>query len=309
MVRSILVPLDRTPFAERALPLALGFARRTGARLRLIEIHGPEMLGNIHAGWVPFEPELDAELRRTERLYLDATARLLASVSPVAVSTAQPAGSAITAEAIAAAILGHIREVRADLIVTATHGRGPRGRLVSGSVAHSLVRHAGIPVLLVRPTGPEPAAISEVVPEQVLIPLDGSEMAERVLEPAAELARAAGAGCLLLQVAETNRRGRNGGGACPEEYLERVAGGIRRQGLDVTTRVIAARDAASAIAAEAGRPGDRLVAMSTHGRGGLSRLVMGSVAEQVLRATPTPVLVYRPTGVSAPRPAWATAGA
>jgi hypothetical protein len=79
MYRSLLVPLDRSSFAEQALPLALSIARRAKARLDLAEVHALYALEHPTAGWVPFEPERDAERKRQEQLYLDATARQVSS--------------------------------------------------------------------------------------------------------------------------------------------------------------------------------------------------------------------------------------
>src|ERR1700757_5185112 len=125
MYHSLLVPLDRSPFAEQALPLALGIARRAHARLDLVEVHALYALEGRHAGWVPFEPERDAQRKQQEQLYLDATATWLTSISPASVSTGVLAGSAVLAESVADSILRRARARKADLIVIATHGRGP----------------------------------------------------------------------------------------------------------------------------------------------------------------------------------------
>src|ERR1700757_3765331 len=98
MYHSLLVPLDRSPFAEQALPLALSIARRAGARLDLVEVHALYALEEPTAGWVPLEPERDAQRKRQEQLYLDATAAWLTSMSPASVSTAVLPGSVVLSE-------------------------------------------------------------------------------------------------------------------------------------------------------------------------------------------------------------------
>src|SRR5580704_14993881 len=75
MYCSLLVPLDRTSFAEQALPLALGIARRANAGLELVEVHALYNLGDPTAGWLPFNPKRDTECMRKEQLYLEATAK------------------------------------------------------------------------------------------------------------------------------------------------------------------------------------------------------------------------------------------
>ena len=95
MYPSLLVPLNRSSFAEHALPLALSIARRANARLDLVEVHALYALEDRTAGWVPFEPERDAERKRQERLYLDATAKWLTSMSPVSATAGVLSGSAV----------------------------------------------------------------------------------------------------------------------------------------------------------------------------------------------------------------------
>jgi nucleotide-binding universal stress UspA family protein len=126
----------------------------------------------------------------------------------------------------------------------------------------------------------------------VLVPLDGSALAEQVVRPAADLAGLLGAGCTLLGVEAPDA-------PAPAEaearaYLERVAARLRAAGLRVATRVVVARHAAEAILEQASAQKSDLIALATHGRGGLSRVVLGSVADRVLQGASGPVLVYRP---------------
>jgi nucleotide-binding universal stress UspA family protein len=297
MFRSLLVPLDRSAFAEQALPLALCIARRANARLDLAEVHALYALDDPHAGWLRFDPESDAERRRQEQLYLDTTARRLAPASPVAVTTCVCPGSVALRATIADGILERAGAGKADLIVMATHGRGPLSRFLIGSVADELVCRARVPVLLVRGTDRAPGATPRPAPDNILVPLDGSPLAEAVLGPAQELARVLEARCSLLQVVKPPSSGRHGPGkAQAEAYLEGVAARLREQGLQVRARAVVARHAADAILAEAEAQGSNLLALATHGRHGLNRLLLGSVADLLLRAAASPVLVYRPTG-------------
>jgi nucleotide-binding universal stress UspA family protein len=303
MYRSLLVPLDRSSFPEQALPLALSIARRAKARLDLVEVHAHYDLEDPHAGWAPFDRRLDAEWERQERVYLDATARWLASVSPVSVTTAVLPGSNMLAEFVADGILERVAACGTDLIVVATHTRGLFGRLGFGSVADELVRRAGVPVLVLPPRETTPELIPEPVLEDVLIPLDGSPLAEQALGPALELARLWEARCSLLQVVQPCSRGSQEAG----DYLNGVAARIQGQGLPVQTRVLAARNAAGAIL-EAAAQTSSFIALATHGRGGLNRLLLGSVANKLIRAAASPVLVVRPAGQDAAPPLAAGGG-
>ncbi len=300
MYRSLLVPLDRTELAEQALPLALSIARRARARLDLVEVHTLYALEDPHAGRLPYEPDRDAQRKEQEQLYLDATAKWVTSLSPVSATTGVLSGSAVLPATVAESLLERARAGKADLIVMATHGRGPLGRVGLGSVANELVRRAPLPVLLVRPGEKAPGILPEPALENILIPLDGSALAEQVLEPALDLARLMEARCSLLRIVDLgSSSGGRGPGEIPEQgqaeaYLERVAARLRAQGLQVGTRVVVARHTAGAILEEAQAQGSDLIALATHGRSGLKRLLLGSVADKLIRATATPVFVYRP---------------
>src|SRR3984957_19928499 len=100
MYLSLLVPLDRSSFAEQALPLALSIARRANARLELVEVHALYALEDRTAAWVPYEPERDAERQQQEQLYLDAIAKWATSVSSVAASVGVLPGSVVLAETV-----------------------------------------------------------------------------------------------------------------------------------------------------------------------------------------------------------------
>jgi len=240
-----------------------------------------------HAG----DPALDAECQQQEQLYLDGTAKMLDAISHVPVSTAVVPGLAEDG------IDARRRQVAADLVVMATHGHGAVSRFFLGSVADELIRHVETPVLLVRPQEPPPDLLPESVADNVLIPLDGSPLAEQVLGPAADLARLLQARCTLFRVVEPN--GKSGRPGEAEGYLRGIADRLRGQELAVDARVVVAPRAADAISEEAARAG--LIALSTHGRGGVRRLLLGSAADKVIRGTSLPILVYRPPTPAAVR--------
>jgi nucleotide-binding universal stress UspA family protein len=184
----------------------------------------------------------------------------------------------------------------------ATHGRGLLSRFGSGSVADELIRRARVPVLLLPPGDKAPRIIPEPLLDNILIPLDGSALAEQVLEPALDLAQLMEARCSLLRVVESRPSPAGRAPSEPSEkaraeaYLERVAAKVREQGVPVRTRVIVARHVIEAIREEAAAQASNLIALATHGRAGLQRLLLGSVADKLVRAAASPVLVYRPTG-------------
>jgi nucleotide-binding universal stress UspA family protein len=317
MSRSILVPLDGSHFGEYALGPALGVARRVNAVLRLALVHEAVAVPGlarpapalIHP--LPSVPAVDPDLMRVLRMeresYLAAVARRIAGEYGISATTAVLDGP--VAEMLAA----HASDVGVDLIVMTTHGRGGLSRLWLGSVAEGVVREANVPVLLIRP--PE---IAEESPRPVVAPrdfrclviaLDGSSHAEAVIDPALDLA-GEGADCSLIQVIDpvmaVSAAGLGGVGGPPSydpeqeagdirDYLESVASRARARGLSVHTRVIVHTQAARGILHHAHEARADLIAMATHGRRGLRRLVLGSVPDKVLRGAEAAVLLYQPT--------------
>jgi len=285
MFRTILVPLDGSAFAEQALPWALSIARRAGATLDLVRGHVLYALNCPASAWGPYDPEMESECKQEEQLYLDSTARWLAAGSPVPMRTAVVPGLE------AGGILERAQDVKADLVVMTTHARGPLGRLFLGSMANEIVRHSAIPVLLIHSREPAPGLIPEPVPQRLLIPLDGSALAEQALDPATDLARLLEVPCCLLRAVGPLD------GSLPQAnataYLGAIADRLREQDLAVEKHVIAGTNAAEAILEQASS--QDVIALATHGRGGLGRVLLGSVADQVIRSAPCPVLVYRPS--------------
>jgi nucleotide-binding universal stress UspA family protein len=190
-----------------------------------------------------------------------------------------------------------------------THGRGGLERAWLGSVADALVRCCSVPILLLRPGESTPDIAQVPQFKRILIPLDGSALAEQILAPALELGGLAHAEYTLLRavepfvlvgyapVAQASRldlKLTQEGLAEAQRYLDRVAERLRAAGRPPRTRALLAEQSAAAILDEARRQDADLIAMATHGRSGLARLLLGSVADKVLRGATLPVLMVRP---------------
>jgi nucleotide-binding universal stress UspA family protein len=310
MYRTILVPLDGSPFGEYALPLAMTIARGSGATLQVAHVHAPVAV-STGDGLLLSEPCLDFQTREREQNYLAKVVNRLQSVSSVPVVPVLLDGLVVDA------LAGTPQSTGADLIVMTTHGRGPLSRFWLGSVADELVRRSPIPVILVRPCEGTLDPGREKVLRNIVIPLDGSTLAEHILEPAIALGTPMNAEYTLLRVVKpvtiahpdlagspVNYYGQElihkleglQEQVCKEAktYLEGVAGRLRERSLRVRTRVVVNEPVAAGILEEAGvHPAD-LIALETHGRGGLARLFLGSVADKVLRGSSLPLLVQRP---------------
>jgi nucleotide-binding universal stress UspA family protein len=182
-------------------------------------------------------------------------------------------------------------------------------------VADAVMRQANCPVLFVRPGEDQTAeAISPRNVETILVPLDGSEISEQVLEHAAELGELFGSAYHLTRVVAypldiaspylpyTVQMNQNILAEAKEsaaQYLEERADRMRRRGLRVTTSVAVDAQAGHGILSEADAVGCDLIAMATHGRSGVGRIVLGSAADKVLRGTHVPLLLYRAIKVPA----------
>jgi nucleotide-binding universal stress UspA family protein len=304
MFRSVLVPLDGSPFGDQALTLALSIARRAAVPLHVVHVHVP--LLPIYAKTKPgFDSTLDPQIRERGRKYLNNVVERLSRVPGVPVSSALLEGT------VPEAIQAYAEYNRTGLIVMTTHGRGPLSRFWLGSVADQMTRCSAVPLLLVHPHIEAGGATQEQTLPHILIALDGSELAERILEPAVDLGRLMDADYTLLRVVEPlqvvspHPMGYSGKlldmrylERLQDEakiYLERVARRWRGQSLRVETCVVGAHGTASAILTEARKQAMSLIALETHGRRGVVRWLMGSVADKVIRGSMLPALIARPS--------------
>jgi nucleotide-binding universal stress UspA family protein len=305
MFRTIVVPLDGSPLAENALPLAISIARRANGSLRLVRVHAP------HAALRHGKPCANADVAHQERAYLDEITRKIHETCGVAVTT-----DLLEEGTIAPALCAHAQALGADLMALTTHGRGPLSRFWLGSITDELLRSAPVPLLVLRPESASPPALdADRRLRNILVPLDGTEGAEAVLPSAAELAKLMHGGLTLLRAVEVLPVASPDGllysptaldATLVEELvaqahhsLDRVAGRLRAEGLTVGTCVTAAEPVAASILGAA-EDAD-LVALATHGRSKVARFFLGSVADKVVRGAPCPVLVVRtqtahPTG-------------
>jgi nucleotide-binding universal stress UspA family protein len=310
MYRSILVPLDGSKFGEHALPLAMKIARQAQAALQLVHVHVP--LAPLSAGNViVYDDRPDVALQQDERTYLDKV------VQRVAEHARAPVTSTLLEGRIGDALEAHASRTGVDLIVMTTHGRGSLARAWLGSVADELVRRTTSPVLLVRPHEAKLDLTQEPSLKHLLIPLDGSPMAEQIVEPAAALGSLFDADYTLVRVISPMILGRvrvddepadkfsqavldqlqtmfEQDRTAAAQYLGRLAAQFRTRSPRVQTRVLVHEQPAIAIMEEITARQIDLAAIETHGRSGLPRLFLGSVADKILRGTSVPVLVHRP---------------
>lgn len=292
MSRTMLIPLDGSPLAERALTVATRLARAGQDRLLLVHVVSPQ-------GWAgPSDFDTD----------------LVAAVDAAAVPL-RAAGLDVQAciyngyFAAAGLVIAQAAATKAaDLVVMSTHGRADIRRFVFGSVADEVLRHIEVPVLLV----PRDCQVELPTdrPLRVTVPLDGSPLAEEVLEPVLRLFGPIGAELTLVSAVEpfppTLAPMQMGAYAIDPDadlaeanrYLEATAVNLRAQGVQVSIKT-ACEPAIHLIESLARPESTDLLAFVTHGRSGISRLMLGSVAAAILARATVPVLLVRPAALRA----------
>ena len=301
MIKSILVPLDGSQFAEQALPWAACLAKVCGAHLELARVHDPVPPWTIATEGAVAATTVDPTIRDAEEQYLANCAARLQEGGFTGVTHALLEGDVV--EQIAC----HAEDNAFGLVVLATHGRGAISRLWLGSVSDALVRRLTVPVLLIRPTEGTAVPRAERV-RKLFVALDGSTESESALAPALALADPKGCEVVLLRVVPPVPIAGDAGmsAAMPmddtltkalveqaETYLEGAAARLRKPTVKVSMRVVVEPGVAQAVLHEASLAGAELVALATHGARGLRRMVLGSVADKVLRGADRPVLLTR----------------
>ncbi|MDO8617171.1 MAG: universal stress protein [Dehalococcoidia bacterium] len=288
MINRILVALDGSELAEQALPYASALASVTGAELFLVTAMVP------HDRWIDdgvvgrWEQEEEAAATRYLDVMRDRLREKGAAVRTKVVWGRAPVVISAVAE-----------EEAADMIALTTHGRSGIARWVMGSVADKVLHTSPKPLLLVRAQEEPPTPVGL---GRILVPLDGSAMSESALPFVERLARQLRAKLLLEQVilpAAALYAGEFIPSTMPvleeieagaKEYLRRIAKDAKRAGLTAEISVDVGYAAETILEAAKLRKAD-LIALSTHGRTGPGRWIMGSVADAVVRHAELPCLV------------------
>lgn len=297
MSAPILVPLDGSPLAEQALEHAASLAGLLEAPVVLTRVPEPLIVPVMSAGiWITHEVET-AEARAQAEAYL-------AEVAARPVLDGIRVSQRIAHSPVPAGLLELINEVAPQLVVMSTHGRSGLQRVVLGSVADKILRSAPCSVYLVPSAAPAEAAH----PERILLPLDGSELAEAALAPARDLARASGAELILCRVPtlpgystvvpenaamipallrEESRRA--------EGYLSQHVDALRAEGLRARGQValVEAGTVVEGLIDAADKVDADLILLCSHGRSGLGRWLFGSVADGLVRQARRPVWLVK----------------
>lgn len=300
MFKRIVVPLDGSVLAASAVPVAATLAQRTDAAIALVRVvESPdEIRARVSAA--------ERERREDARADLATVAAQLRHDHDIPTTIAIRQGSPVDN------IVALASDLEGDLICMATHGRSGLRRVIVGSVAEQVLHDALVPVMLVRPGVTLRSDMADAV---IMVPLDGSERAEMALPDAMGLARIFGATLDLVRVWNVSTPASAVAPYAIDEhqtlfdvmldategsvvaYLESVKARLTPDGTDV--RIIALRgDAAEQLCTAISTTRPMMVVMGTHGRSGVARWVLGSVAAEIVRGGIVPILLVRPAVAS-----------
>jgi nucleotide-binding universal stress UspA family protein len=294
--RGILVPLDGSEVAEQALAVGASRARMDGATLHLVSVHEPMPLGGMPPDYPIAMFDLEEQTRADLAKYLESVAGQARASLQTPVITSIVTGSA------AGALCEYVESHSVGLVVMTTHGRGGLNRLWLGSVADRMLRRLEVPVLLLHPRDvPQPTEF-----RRILVALDG-EIEEPLVDAAFALVGAAPpARYVFTRVVEPTIPVLSGLAARPghlppdwnqmreieaRDYLARLTDRLRTDGLDATSQVLVGRGIAGQVLELADAIGADCIVAGTHGARGMERLMLGSVADKIVRGAKVPVLV------------------
>lgn len=298
-LQRLLIPLDGSPFAERAIPLAVEIARRAGAELQIVHVDSARshQVTNDQLAWSTVFLDYCAELRRHKHAYIDRIAGRIAQESGVRVTPI------VLEHRDVASALHEAALAEVDLVVMAAHGEGPMRRWTRGGTLHQSIRRLPVPLLVVGADGNFSTPIPERV-QRILIALDGSRAAEQVLAIATTLGGFTASEYVLLRVVRLSAafgEKRDNFHSCElrqarervdisaaRRYLRRVARRMESCSSIVDTRVVVEqKPLARSIAIHAQDYGADLIALAT--RKGVRR--QGSIVDRVVQFASMPVLI------------------
>ena len=300
MVSMIVVPLDGSRLAEQALEPAQFLALRLHAAIEVVQVFVPAMPSMYGTGSPPIDSRLDAELREEAAAYID----------DVAARERIPRGARVAAKLLEGPVVetlaAHLAALDHPLVVMMTHGRSGIGRVMLGSVTEALVRSATVPVLAIRARNEAEAAVA-IRFGRVLVPIAGGDFGTDMGDRTADIFGTANVEYLLLHavipapliapldpaipppvpVADAEAE-------AARDLLDGLADRLRARGAQARVQVLIDVDSAHAILEAVNNASADVISMATHGYHGIKRLVLGSVAETVLRHATVPVLLVRP---------------
>lgn len=286
MWEKILVPLDGSNLAELALPYAEELAVAFNSEVVLVYVSEPT----------------ESQYRHMHQLYIEDVARQIrkrvTKVSPLVLS-GKPAGE----------IIGYAEQNDVGLIIMASHGRSGITPWSTGGVASKVLHATKIPLLLIKAAKPRQRKPGKRLINRILLPLDGSKAGEAAVHYVGELMDRLESEVILFGVVPAGQHIRTVGGLdyilFPEQHLEAIKTEAReylnkayrrlKRGKGEVRVELRVGDIAQEIIKFAEEINVGLIAISSHGHSGIERWVFGSIANKVVQASNTPVLLVKAT--------------
>ena len=306
MFRRILTPLDGSTLSEGILPYVRALAPAFGSRVELLRTYQDPAQDFVPLDIADLQ-SVTAALEPVARRLHNQAEQYLASVASGLNELGIETDISVRSGPSALHIVNEAEEVEGTLVAMSTHGRTGVGRWIMGSVTDRVLHTTMTPLLMVHPERGAPTGESTASIRTLIVPLDGSELAESVLPVAAETAKALGAAVTLARTvgvpsgyyAETDDAGGTGVGILgamedeAEEYLGVKAGELRNNGVSQVRISVSRGTAAVEIEELARNTPDSMIVASTHGRSGVGRTVLGSVTDRLARHSGHPALIVR----------------
>lgn len=315
MITRVLVPLDGSANAAAAWPYGRLIAKACNAELEVLWIIEP-FIDLARSRMTMRDPITDSRPTNSEGVSFDALQQAqerakneaqahLDEVADEASVEGTPVTTTVREGQPADVIIDAAGAQEGTLICMGTHGRSGIARWLYGSVANRVINHAETSTLVVRSKENEQRAPESI--RRVVVPVDGSALSEAAIPIAVDIAQSLGVGITIMRALDIGLEGTipvSDYGEVPvinteemraasEAYVSNISKRVRDLGVsDFDTKTIDERPA-DAIVDEVGEAGDKLVVMSSHGRSGPGRWLLGSVADNVVRHSMGPVLVVR----------------
>jgi nucleotide-binding universal stress UspA family protein len=322
MFNRILVPLDGSEEAEGILPFVTAIVKGTEATVTLLTVIDTDSVevarpraeaqssmapGSLFVTSTRPQPIVDTYRTQSEEAVEEEEKTALRALARGLADQGVEARVEASSGPVAEEILRVAQKEGSDLIAMSTHGRGALGRAILGSVTDKVIHSSKVPTLTITPERAKAYWGDGVVLSKILVPLDGSGLAETALPYVEGLARALSLDVILARVVKL------GGLYAPysglpyvdpgpveseieeeaAEYLKEVASMLEANGLSASYKLLRGATAKAITELAKETPQD-IIALTTHGRSGLTRWVLGSVAEALVRASGDPVLVIPP---------------
>jgi nucleotide-binding universal stress UspA family protein len=300
MFKIIMAPTDGSDAERPALGVAVTLARRFDAELRLVRVETPPVVVDPRSG--------PGVLQQTEETVLEARRarekKLEALADELRKRGAPRVISSLETDRVEPGLRDYANRNGVDLIVMSSHSRGGLKRINLGSVTDYLIRNTDIPTLVVRPTHSAVSGNGSGPFERIAVMLDGSALAEQVLKPVSALISGSNTSVSLVKVLQPifySKKQEHSGlpwwedaVTDAEAYLDLASRRLDNSVRSVTGEVLMGDDVATAILEYCERGNADLLAIATHGVGGIKRLVFGSIADEMTRRAPISVLVFHP---------------